>query len=138
MNTPYSADEAVLAELIATGNLLDGVKLHLATAGPAGGPYDVVADFTEAAFTGYAAVAVTWGGPYLGPDGNPEVNSQLCRFISSGTITESITHWFLTDSAGTVLLAGDALDTPVAIDRSGAGLSLILQYRRYDGSVRVI
>jgi len=133
MDTPYSADSAVLEELIDTGNLLDGAMLRLATVAPPGGPTEVLADFTEATFAGYAAEAITWSGPFFGPSGPPQVNSQLAVFEATAAASETIVAWYITNAAGTVLLASGNLDTPIVIDQAGAGLALSVAYRRYDG-----
>jgi len=133
LDTPYTADFAVLEELIDSGNHLNGAKLHLATAGPPGGPTEVLGDFTEATFTGYAAATLTWSGPYYGADGAPQAVSQLASFIATAAASETITDWYITDGAGTALLASGHLENPVVIDRDGAGMSLSVAYRRYDG-----
>lgn len=140
METPYSADLATLAALIAAGGPLETVKVHIATVAPSPMNKEIaVADFTEATFTGATAKAVTWGAPYLGPDGIPQVDTQLLVFTVTATSPgENVVGWYMTDAAGTVLIAADLFDSPLNVPGVGSGFAFVIAYRRYDGLTRVV
>ncbi len=131
--TTFVDDLAVLTELIATGNDLDGVKVHLSTTAPplVGGM--VLTSFVEAAFPGYAALTITWGTPYFTLSGDPEVDSQVLAFHATSAPPGAVTvlAYFVTDTAGAVLKFADVLATPVTIGAAGQGLGFVIAMLRY-------
>lgn len=130
--TTYVDDLAVLTELIDTGNELDAVKVFLVTDAPALDPDMVIGDFTKATFTGSAAVSITWGTPYTGTEGKPQVDSQLVTFISTDAVVdENVVGIIVTDTAGTGLKFAALFDAPIPITL-GKGVGLVIGYRRYD------
>jgi len=130
--TTYDDDIAVLTELIDTGNDLDAVKVKLVTVAPALNPEMVIGDFTLAVFTGSTPVAITWGTPFIGSEGKPQVDSQLCTFISTDAANpENIVGVIVTDTGGTNLKFAALFDAPIPVV-DGSGLAFVIGYRRYD------
>jgi hypothetical protein len=140
METPYTADIAVLTQLTEADGLYDGAKMHIATAAPSPlNPNMAVADFTQASFTGSDAKVIVWGTAYNGPDGVPQVDTQLLTFTVTATSPGSnVVGWYLTDGAGTALLAADIFDAPINVPGLGSGFSFVVAIRRYDGITKVV
>lgn len=115
---PNASSLAILQELIATGNLLDGVKLRLFQNDFTPVPASVLADFTIATFTGFAtSTAVVWGTPYYQQDGTPNVAGDLKTFAAGSplTVTNVIYGWYLIDGAASVWLAAYRFDQPIPV-----------------------
>jgi hypothetical protein len=96
-----------------------GAKGHLYTAA-ANPPSNnsVLADFTEATFTGYAAQTVTaWGGPYadVGQQGVITSGTLLFPGPTSGT-GQTALGIFITNGAGTTLLGVAVFSSPVPLN----------------------
>ncbi len=73
----------------------------------------MLADFTEADFTGYAEQSPTFGAVVVDPSGQP-VAPLSAQFTQTGTaITELVYGCYLLDSAG-ALVGAAAFPTPVA------------------------
>jgi len=85
----------------------------------------VLADKTEATYTGYARSGnVVWGAPYRGPEGKWRIAGAGILFISSDGVTPNLIYaaGLVTGSGGgTVLQAGDLFATPRNLDRAGEG-----------------
>lgn len=109
---------------------LSGAKLHLATAGPTPGLRSAVADFTEATYASYAAAPITWGAPWRNPEGEGEVDGGVIQFVLAADLTPpaTITHYFLTNTAGSVLLAAEQLATPAELAFQGDSISIPLRF----------
>lgn len=133
MQTTYVDDLAVLTELVTTGNDLDAVKIHLFTAGPTLTPNMTLGDFTEAVSVGLTAKTVTWGTPFVGGGGLPEVDTQLLIYIVTTITPETILGWYMTDSGGTAVKAADYFASPVPLSADGQGVAFVIGYRRFDG-----
>lgn len=137
--TTYLDDLAVLTELIDTGNDMASVKAALCIAMPTLSKDMVLADVTLATFTGSTPKAITWGTPFIGTGGVPEVDSQLLAFISSGSPPgENVVGFVITDSAGVVLKHAIKFDDVQPVPGSGHGVSFVFQFRRYDVSAVVV
>jgi len=124
----YLLWSAIWTELMDTGNVLDGAKLHLYAGSTALTPGMVVGDLTEATFHGYASATITWTGVYLDPStGIPTLVGELVNFISTAVFTggQTINGWFVTDSAGTILYMARQLQTPVAISAADQILQVV-------------
>ena len=120
---PTAAMNANLAALIAaTTGPLNGAKLRVYVNAVSLTPAIVLADFTEATFTGYAAVAVTWGTILNATDGTVFVPGGGIEFActTAGT-TQTAYGVYLTNSAGSTLLAAWSLEVPVGITNPGDG-----------------
>jgi hypothetical protein len=109
---------------------LFGAKVHLYTAGPILGPRNLIADFTEAAYTGYTSQTVTWGTPYFDVDGNGKIEGGVQSFILSADLTGPVTilGYFVTDTAGTGLKYAELFTAPQVIQFAGDAIVFILQY----------
>lgn len=119
---PDSVSVAVLNELVATGNLFDGAKVHLYKNDYTPSRLTAVGDLVTADFTGYAAsAAIVWGAPGIGPDGFPGVVGDRKQFIGGSTFTvpNTIHGYYITDSAGTTLLWVERFASPVIIAATG-------------------
>lgn len=101
-----------------------GAELHLYSNDMTPDENSVLADFTECAYTGYAAEAITWSVPFI--DENNVVTSSGGEKIFDQTgsaATDQCFGGFLTDTAGTTLLGAFRLDDP-PFNFSGTGVAL--------------
>jgi len=123
---------ALLAALSArpAAALLVTPFVHLYTAGPSPiGPDNLPADFTEATFVGYAAIALPL--PLLGPI-NPSANQvavhEEVNFLGGAVVLpgEVILGYWVSDQAGGAgsLYMVEAFETPVPIVSPGDFVSL--------------
>jgi hypothetical protein len=116
-------------------------KIGLFTNTPVITPASVIGDFTEATFPGYARQDLTWGTPYLQPDGRvASVNSAVANFTGGAIVDpEVITGFFLTDGA-TFYMGADLLrdcnGNPITITMSNLG-QVIPILVRFDQANRV-
>jgi hypothetical protein len=128
-------NEAWLQGLLAALSTVPGAallvtpKVHLRTDSLVPQPTDTSATYTEAAYSGYAAVALTLAGPVnAGPSYIAEVGNAL--FVSttgSPFVPNNITGYYLTTGTNTLVMsenfanpipiatAGDAIDLAVAL-----------------------
>jgi len=134
---PNSEWNAILTELIASGNAWDGSKVHLFKTNVNPSPNMVIADLVEADFTGYAASsAIVWGTPGYLPDGTAAVVGGGKTFTvgSTPSILNTIYGYYVTDSAGTVLLFARKFDAAVVLSAAGQFVIVLPSYPAY-GSV---
>lgn len=111
---------AILADLIDTGNQLDGASIGLYKQGTVQGGATVLADINEADFEGYARIPVSsWVGPASRAGGLPFVVSDDVAFQADDPlVTENeIAGWFLVKS--TTLIAMGKFDENVIVNRAG-------------------
>jgi hypothetical protein len=112
-DTIYINDDALIANLNSiTGKLsnpIGGGTLRLFTAPTTVSKANVIGDFTEPSFLGYAAVALTvgtWGTPTVASHVGSSLYGASPSFTRSGTGSPvSIYGWFLTDASKTKLYA---------------------------------
>jgi hypothetical protein len=119
-----------LAQGAAFQTSLATTKIHLYNAAIALTPATPLATFTaaETTFTGYTAATITAAlAPFLNPAGGATVAVPGNTFVCSGT-GDTIYGWYLTDMAGTVLIAAGNFLTPYAIAGPGDGLNLDLLF----------
>ena len=122
VTVPNATLQAILTELIDTGNLLETVALRLWTANILPGPLTDMADLVEATFDGYAAAAaVTWNAVYLDALGNVVVSTACHQFVQSGiVVTNTVYGWALTTGAGpAVLRACERFAEPIEFNAVG-------------------
>lgn len=112
------------AKAIVTGE----IHLFTATSGPITRA-SLPAQFTEAAFTGYAAVATTGGGSIVNlPSGDGQGIINTANFVCTTTgAGESILGYWVQDAAGNLILA-ELFANPVPIVNSGDFVSLDVIY----------
>jgi len=106
-------------------------ECHLYTAGPSPiTPLAVPADFTEATFGGYAAVGtLNTGTPFNSPSGDGLLGVSGAQFFADSTIVppgEVILGYYITNTAGTVVLWAEEFDTPVPIVNDGDFIDLAI------------
>jgi hypothetical protein len=118
---PRAALRTILATYTAVGGYLAGAKMHLFQNNLVPNPLNVLADFTEATFTGYVVpAAITWNTPYTDSAGSAEVIGTVQQFEATGSaITNIVYGYFVTDGAGAVLLYAESFSTPVSVAQAG-------------------
>ena len=127
VSTLLGADTTTLAAATA-------LKLHLAQAAFTPALSLTVASFTEATFTGYAALAAGATGTqtsYLDPaTGNtfleikPPVGGWLFKTTSAAGLPQTIYGYYLTDSTSATLYGSALLSAPVILTLSGQGIEV--------------
>lgn len=108
----------VLAELISTGRLLDGVKIGLFGNDLHPSSTTVLADIVPSTFNGYAlSSAVVWGTPYFDQAGIATVVAGDKQFTCTTPLAapEQVFGYYIVDGAGAILIAAARFDTPVQI-----------------------
>lgn len=127
MNYPKSVKRALLTENLGVGAPLEAPTIRLFSNDFSPSENSVVGDFTECAFTGYAAVAgATWGTVGDDVDGSVYVSTDSAEFKSTGSaVQENAYGWYLTDAAGTALYAFQRFDEPVYFADLGDVLTLV-------------
>lgn len=106
-----------------------GAVLHLSTTNFTPGKNTILADFTEATFTGYAASsAIVWGASHLDVNDNAVSVGSAKTFLQTGdTVTNIVFTWFVTTALGAYLMGG-AFDTPLNFAEAGDGVTVIPTY----------
>jgi hypothetical protein len=111
--TPYAMSQIMLGvrtQLMVPGN----VKLHLYANDFSPSPSSVLANFTEATFDGYAALAsALLMGPSRNLDGSFEVSGNANWAMTGSTTPNTIYGAYITDFTGTQLLFANRFDQPV-------------------------
>lgn len=87
----------------------------------------VLADLDVATFSGYATLTAQTFNPALtDDDGNTRVIGPVCQFTATAaTITNTIYGYYVTDTAGTLLLGAERFDEPVEVTGAGDGVALV-------------
>lgn len=91
----------------------------------------VLADLTEATFTGYARLPMTsWTDPYNAADGKVTISGAAKHFTPTDAVTpNTIQGWFIASAlAGGVLLAIEPLDTPAPLANADNTLSILPRF----------
>lgn len=101
------------------------VKLFKNEKTPSSG--DVLADYTEADFTGYVeSTAVTWGTPYVDEVGRAVILGDLKTFAATGSGTTNIIYgYYVVDSAEEVLLYAEKFEEPRDMDETADAIPVI-------------
>jgi hypothetical protein len=117
----YDLDQLLLASRWATA------KLRLYTNNITPSTSSVVADFTEATFTGYAAITLpAWPASTLASHIATSAQASQTFTITSGS--QNVYGWYITDSGGTHLLAAQRDPAaPVALSSTGTNTYSIQQ-----------
>lgn len=139
--TTNAFDAKVLAGMIETVTAGDysgplvGCKMMLFTNPITPQKTTVFADLTEATFSGYAQVALTYGGSLVDGNGTQELTSNLAAFRATGTPTsETLYGYGITDGGGTpVLLGAETFPSPIVVGTAGNGVSIV-SLIAYEGS----
>ena len=118
-----------LAALVKT-NKLDGGALKLFMNNLTVVIGTVIGDFVEANFHGYLAVVTTlWNTPRVALDGSAESISPLAVFnFTAGTPTCDVYGYWLEDSKGNLVLAGNFEGAPIAMASVGDQIALLLTF----------
>lgn len=125
---------AILDKAVAAGGPLVLPTMHLYTNNVIPGPGTVLGDLTEATFGGYTAAAgLVWSAAFVGPDGTPQVVVPSQVFIADGTgPVETVYGWFLTNAAGTTLMAAGTLPAPAPMTAEDTGVEVAAVVRYGD------
>lgn len=104
---------AMLAAFKAASGLLDGATLHLYQNDLSPVATTVIADITEATFSGYASEAITWGDPSISEDGHIEMIGVAGEFRPTATtVTNDIYGAYIMTDTPTLFAAGRLDDPP--------------------------
>lgn len=126
--------------------VLDGCFVGLAKS-PTGqlNPSQGLSAITEANYSGYARLPLTWHGPYQSPTGNESIQADGNYFVpTDALVSNQITGMFVADAltAGNLLLSQQLPGGPVFLSNptTAFSLSLIFQLQSLSnfGSVLVI
>jgi len=87
----------------------------------------VIGDLDIATFTGYTSpAAVVFGDPFINSEGNAEVLGGQVQFTQTGTtITNTVYGYYVTDTAGTKLLAAERFATPRTMDAANKAIIIV-------------
>lgn len=108
-------------QAVISGTAMNGWKLRLFANNATISATTVLADLTEATFTGYAAVTTaTWPAPALdGSNRGSSLNTQGQFTPTAGGGSGNIYGWYLTNSGGTVLYAVEKFaSSPITVAQS--------------------
>lgn len=128
------AFEALLAKIYLDGPPVVGLCLYQNNITPS--QASVIADFTQADFSGYAAIPLETAERPLAridSEGNVYAVDTIVRtFLQTAvTVTNTVYGWYIQDS--TRVYAAGRFDTPLAFDAVGRVLELELGYRLVAG-----
>jgi hypothetical protein len=100
-------------------------------------PANVLADFTEATFAGYArlSTASAFGVSAKVIDGEYQSNSSLFTFTASGSTPQTVYGTFIADPTFTNVLYSEAFPTGYVMVNSGLPLVLQYQLREYSAVI---
>lgn len=116
-----------------------GAKLHLYKNNITPTVNTVLADFTEADYTGYAAQTVTWSPAYFDLARQAVSNGGLKLFTQTGATGNDIFGCYLTDTAGTGLLWSSRLDdAPFSLVVNGDTLPIAVVMGLLSGIITVV
>lgn len=92
-------------------------------------PTLVPTDFSECTFTGYVpAAAAPWGMPFINTNGQAEIDGPALTWsFTAGSGSTLVYGWFMTDAAGTNLLAWCPFQSPVELTPGSPNLSRQIQ-----------
>lgn len=102
-------------------------NLKLYKDGPTPSPGSLLSDFTEANYSGYAAVAMTWNPPHLELDGSYSLISSLSNFLATdSTTTNNIKGALIVyGSDSTKLAMAEEFPTVIPISQAGDGFGYV-------------
>lgn len=132
MPTMLYPNSGALALAANVQTFLANSDLHLFQSGSVVlGPGTTLAelDGAEADYTGYSVITIaSWLAPLLNPLGGAsiECGTQQFAIASPYTVSNVIQGWYLTESGGDLICAGD-LPQPVALVGAGDGIPLNVQ-----------
>lgn len=122
------AEQSVLVAAIVALTAWATAKLHLYSNNIVPDQNTLLSAFTELALTGYTAQTVTWSSVFTDVNGVPVSSSGEKIFTQSDATGGNCYGWFLTDSAGTNLLAAGAIDNaPFVFTPAGNALPISLK-----------
>lgn len=127
---PVAVQIAMLSALAGVAGTLNGVLIALFKNDFAPNQDSLIADFTEADYTGYArSTAVVWGTPFINVDGVAEMIAPGKQFQPSGTtVANTIYGYYVVDSGGTDLVYSERFATPVPLAGPLDALPIIPRY----------
>lgn len=111
--------------------ILEGAVLHLAKNAPPDIRASVLSDWEECDYTGYETGALTFSAAYISPgDGRVYVSAPSVLFLTDDPtppaefVENTVIAWFVTDTAGTLLIGGGRLPDPVGLTEPNQGLEI--------------
>ena len=104
--------------------ILRGTVVHLFKNSIVPTASSVVADFTEADFTSYAAVSITWDAPYINGNNQTVITGDTAVFSAGASPTAQVIYGvFITNTGGTEVIYAERFAKSIAISIQGNGLS---------------
>jgi hypothetical protein len=86
--------------------ILQTLTLHLYSNDVSWSPSNVVGDYTEVSWSGYAAIALTsWGSPFTNGSGQAEVDEVIRNFLVAGGGSYVVQGYYLTVPSGALYAA---------------------------------
>lgn len=129
---PADMLDALLGSLAArpADALWDTPTLHLATAVPILAKGMVLADFTEADFSGYVDAALTFSAVESGGPNSRGISAAAYFAATTATpfVANTIVGIYVTDGTGAVLYGAQAIDPPVQFSAPGDWQEFVLQF----------
>lgn len=125
---PNAQRRALIDELIAAGQLLDGLTIHLYKNDVEPSPTMIVGDFTEADFTGYVASGVVvWGATYTDPTDNAVTVGDVKQFTASGSAVQNLIYGYMAKD-GAALVMAERFPTPIPIAALGDAVVMVPRF----------
>lgn len=113
------------AALVAASTPYATATVHLYTNDLTPNPLNVLLDFTEADFGGYADVPLVWDNAFIDGENNIVLPADNVPFISTGTPANNIYGYFVKGAAGQLLGAARFANAPIGISGAGYGLDCV-------------
>lgn len=121
-STPTDARLA-WADLVKASTPYATAECHLYSNDITPDPSTLEADFVEAAFGGYAAVAIVWEDAYIDGAGNVHLPGNVPTFLCTGTPFEDIYGYYVLGAGGEYLGGARFNDAPRPVPAAGYGIS---------------
>lgn len=118
--------KSILTGMVAVAGELEGaiVKLFVNDKIPAAS--DVIGDYTDPTFDGYAdSAAITYLAPYVDSEGNAEVVGDPKQFTCTGATVQDLVYGYVVESSGGALLWAERFDAPVPMGTAGDTLVIL-------------
>lgn len=118
---------AMLEAAIGVGGQLEDAKLKLFTNSPILNRSTVVGDLTEADFSGYTDIdPYNFTSVFIDTDSVVKAIGPSAAFeLTATTVTNTVTGWYITNTAGTGLLLASYLPEPISLTSVGQGLLVL-------------
>lgn len=125
----YLYDAAVAAVQTGVAGTLHGALVGLYVNNIAPDKANVLGDFTEPIYTGYARVTLTWGAGYRSSDGSYRQEGGLAQFAATDDAHPTTVYgYFVVAVDGTTLLGAEQLASPIDLPDDLTLLNLVVAW----------